>query len=159
MTQIQDSANYLKDACKCLDEIKGRPKKVSCDSEETEKVTKGPVEIRKAFEDLTESLRRAESALVLPQPVSALQIYNSEKKVHTLYKSIFEKRGGSVWYVFIGTAKTCIARGHPGSLPHQLSHVSPDSSNYHTHDQRPATHSNCHCKSVCLRRSHNRVFC
>ena len=43
---------------------------------------RGPAEIRKAFEELTTSLRKAESSLVLPQPITAVQIYNSEQKVN-----------------------------------------------------------------------------
>ena len=43
-----------------------------------------PAEIRKAFEELTASLRMAESSLVLPQPITAVQIYNSEQKVTTI---------------------------------------------------------------------------
>lgn len=40
-----------------------------------------PAEIRKSFEELTRSLRKAESSLLLPQPISATQIYSTEQKV------------------------------------------------------------------------------
>ena len=43
--------------------------------------SKKPAEIRQSFEEFVTCLRRAESVLVLPQPVTALQIYNADQKV------------------------------------------------------------------------------
>lgn len=95
--QVQDAANYLAKACKWLEEMtsdrnifshqtKPPPKGANGVEEvEGERLQKrGPAEIRKAFEELTTSLRRAESSLVLPQPITAVQIYNSEQKVTTI---------------------------------------------------------------------------
>ena len=78
--QIQDAANYIKEACECLVEIQGG-KQTCKNPENIEKPKKDPSQIRKGFEVLTSSLRRAESALVLPKPITAVQIYNGEQKV------------------------------------------------------------------------------
>ncbi len=43
-----------------------------------------PAEIRKSFDELTRSLRKAESSLLLPPPISAAQIYTADQlKVFT----------------------------------------------------------------------------
>lgn len=83
ISQIQDSANYLKDACDRLEAIKETQKGLQADKT----MKKRPTEIRKALEELLTCLRSAESVLVLPQPTSALQIYNAEQKVviHTMH--------------------------------------------------------------------------
>ena len=46
-------------------------------------LNKHPAEIRKVFEELTGSLRKAESSLLLPHPISAAQIYQSDQKVNS----------------------------------------------------------------------------
>jgi len=51
------------------------------DSAEELLLSKDPAEIRKMFEELTGSVRKAESSLLLPHPMSAAQIYRSEQKV------------------------------------------------------------------------------
>lgn len=78
LIQIQDSSNYVKDACERLEMIKGTRK-----GESNKTMKRNPIEIRKAFERLIVCLRRAESVLVLPSPTTAMQIYNAEQKVQS----------------------------------------------------------------------------
>ncbi len=117
LPQIQDSANYLKDASEKLEVIKGVQ---LLDKEST--TIKTPTEIRKAFEGLIACLRRAESVLVLPQPTTALQIYNAEQKV--LYMRCCVAMNDQLR--IIDLPKTCIAWRCNATFPHELCNASLD---------------------------------
>ncbi len=75
--QIQDALNYLKDASEQLEAVEHAGGSL----EPRKAASQKPAEIRKCFEELVTCLRRAESVLVLPQPTTALEIYNAEQKV------------------------------------------------------------------------------
>lgn len=76
LKQIQDALNYLKDASEQLEAVEHAGGSL----EPRKAASQKPAEIRKCFEELVTCLRRAESVLVLPQPTTALEIYNAEQK-------------------------------------------------------------------------------
>ena len=70
LTKIQDSANYFQLAQEQYHEI-----------HTNKEALRTPEQIRKAFDNLTGSLRQAEKVLVLPQLPTMQEIYAAEMRV------------------------------------------------------------------------------
>lgn len=129
LTKIQDSANYFQLAQELYHEI-----------HTNKEALRTPEQIRKAFDNLTGSLRQAEKVLVLPQLPSMQEIYAAEMRVGPQGEERLLHNTAPALLLTVLSSSPCTleppqtraTRGHSSALLHQFFPAGSDHPHRHT---------------------------